>query len=88
METILEKSSSKVIWSSMKHKYKGSKMTLRIDFEVLQLKEGEGVNAFFARTFTIPNKMKMHGETLTQVESNDLDKVTIDELQGSLLVHE
>ena len=74
------------------------------------MKEGESVDAYFARTLIIANKMKIHGENMQQVviiekilrsmtsrfdyvvclveESNNLDTLTIDELQSSLLVHE
>jgi RNase H-fold protein (predicted Holliday junction resolvase) len=74
------------------------------------MKEGESVNAYFARTLIIANKMKIHGENIQQVviiekilrsmtsrfdyvvcsveESNNLDTLTIDELQSNLLVHE
>ncbi|XP_073035741.1 uncharacterized protein [Primulina eburnea] len=117
METILHKESSKSIWDSMRQKYQGSTrvkraqlQALRREFEVLQMKEGEKVDEYFARTLTIANKMKAHGEQMGQVviiekilrsmtsrfdyvvcsveESNDLDNLTIDELQSSLLVHE
>ncbi|XP_010661213.1 uncharacterized protein LOC104881738 [Vitis vinifera] len=71
------------------------------------MKEGESVDAYFARTLIIANKMKIHGENMQQVviiekilrsmtsrfdyvvcsveESNNLDTLTIDELQSSLL---
>ncbi|WKA06778.1 hypothetical protein VitviT2T_024662 [Vitis vinifera] len=117
METILNKETGKHIWDSMKQKYQGSTrvkraqlQALRREFEVLQMKEGESVDEYFARTLTIVNKMKIHGESMKQVviiekilrsmtsrfdyvvcsveESNDLDTLTIDELQSSLLVHE
>lgn len=117
LETILDKGSAKSIWDSMKQKYQGSTrvkraqlQALRREFEVLQMKEGEKVNDYFARTLTIANNMKAHGEKVEQVmiiekilrsmtsrfdyvvclveESNDLDELTIDELQSSLLVHE
>lgn len=117
METILNKESAKSIWDSMKQKYQGSTrvkraqlQALRREFEVLQMKEGERVDEYFARTLTIANKMKIQGEKMDQVvivekilrsmtskfdyivcsveESNDLDTLTIDELQSSLLVHE
>ena len=74
------------------------------------MKEGESVDAYFAQTLIIANKMKIHGENMQQVmiiekilrsmtskfdyvvcsieESNNLDTLTIDELQSSLLVHE
>ena len=117
METILNKDTAKHIWDSMKQKYQGSTrvkraqlQALQKEFEVLQMKEGERVYAYFARTLTIANKMKIHGENMQQVliiekilrsmtsrfdyvvcsieESNNLDTLTIDELQSSLLVHE
>ncbi|XP_023516656.1 uncharacterized protein LOC111780468 [Cucurbita pepo subsp. pepo] len=107
METILNRDTAKQIWDSMNQKYQGS---TRVEFEVLQMKEGESVDAYFARTFTIPNKMKIHGKNMKSVgiiekilksmnsrfdyvicsieESNNLDTLTIDELQSSLMVHE
>ena len=118
METILDKSSSKNIWDSMKQKYQGTsrvkrahRQALKRDFEVLQMKEGEMVDEYIARTLTLVNKLKINGgETMSQVdivekilrsltpkfdyvvcsveESNDLDSMTLDELQSSLLVHE
>ena len=39
---------------------------LRREFETLYMKEGETVNNFFARTLTIANKMKTHGESMSQ----------------------
>ena len=74
------------------------------------MKEGETVSDYFARTLTIANKMRVHGETMTDVtiiekilrfmiskfdyvvcsieESKDLDIMSLDELQSSLLVYE
>lgn len=117
MDTILNRDTAKHIWDSMKQKYQGSTrvkraqlQALRKEFEVLQMQEGESVDAYFARTLIIANKMKIHGENMSQVviiekilrsmtsrfdyvvcsieESNNLDILTIDELQSSLLVHE
>lgn len=117
METILNRDAAKHIWDSMRQKYQGSTrvkraqlQALRKEFEVLQMKEGETVDEYFARTLIIANKMKVHGERMEQVviiekilrsmtsrfdyvvcsveESNNLDTLTIDELQSSLLVHE
>lgn len=117
LETILEKTTSKQIWESMKKKYQGSTkvrrsqlQALRREFETLQMKEGESVADYFSRTMSIANKMQMNGESITNVaivekilrsmtprfdyivctieESNNVDELTIDELQSSLLVHE
>lgn len=73
LETILDRSSSKAIWDSMKQKFQGSTrvkraqlQSLRCDFEVLRMKEGESVNAYFARVLSIANKMKAHGENMSQ----------------------
>ena len=117
IETILNRDTTKHIWDTMKQKYQGSTrvkraqlQALRKEFEVLQMKEGESVDAYFAQTLIIANKMKIHGENMQQVmiiekilwsmtskfdyvvcsieESNNLDTLTIDELQSNLLVHE
>lgn len=117
LETILDKSSSKAIWDSMKQKYQGSTkvrraqlQALRREFELLTMKEGEKIDSFLGRTLTVVNKMKSNGETMSQStvvskvlrsltpkfnyvvcsieESNDLNTLSIDEVHGSLLVHE
>jgi hypothetical protein len=117
LETILKKDTSKDIWDSLKQKYQGTTrvkhaqlQALRKEFEVLHMKMGESVNDYFARTLTIINKMRIHGEQMNDVvviekilrsmtpkfdyvvcsieESNDIDNLSIDELQSSLLVHE
>ena len=74
METILDKSSAKSIWDSMRQKHQGSTrvkraqlQALRREFEVLQMKEGEKVDEYFGRTLTIVNKMTVHGETMKQI---------------------
>ncbi|MCI68743.1 retrovirus-related pol polyprotein, partial [Trifolium medium] len=69
METILLKDSAKGIWDSMKQKYQGSNKVKRAhlqalckELELLEMKDGETVNEYFARTLSIINKMKIHGE--------------------------
>ena len=73
IETILNRDTAKDIWDSMKMKYQGNTkvkraqlQALRREFELLGMKEGEAVDAYFARTLTIANKMKAHGEKMTQ----------------------
>ncbi len=39
---------------------------LQWDFETLHMKEGESVDGYFARTLTIANKMRAHGEKMSQ----------------------
>ena len=71
METILDKSTSKAIWDSMKQKYQGSTkvkktqlQALRKEFEMLNINEGERIDSFIARTLTMVNKMKVNGENM------------------------
>ncbi|KAL5571277.1 hypothetical protein UlMin_020874 [Ulmus minor] len=101
----------------MKKKYQGSSrvkraqlQALRRDFETLQMKEGESITDYCARTMGIINKMRFHGEKMEDLaivekilrslvpkydyvvcsieESKDIDELSFDELQSSLLVHE
>ncbi|RHN50731.1 hypothetical protein MtrunA17_Chr6g0460681 [Medicago truncatula] len=80
------------------------------EFEILHMKAGESVDEYFARTLTIANRMRIHGEKMEDVriiekiicsmtskfdyvvysieESNDIDTMSVDELQCSLLMHE
>ncbi|XP_021625075.1 uncharacterized protein LOC110624277 [Manihot esculenta] len=74
LETILCKDTSKDIWDSMKKKYAGSArvkraqlQTLRRDFETLQMRDGESVTSYFARTMEICNKMRFIGEKIEDV---------------------
>ncbi|KAH0755141.1 hypothetical protein KY290_025411 [Solanum tuberosum] len=73
LETILCKEASKDIWDSMKEKYQGTArvkhvhlQALRRDFETLQMKEGESVMSYCARTIEISNKMRFRGEKMTE----------------------
>ena len=74
LETILSKETSKDIWDSMKKKYQGSArvkcaqlQALKRDFETLQMKDGESVTSYCARTMDISNKMWFHGEKMEYV---------------------
>ena len=62
LETILKKDTAKDIWDSLKQKYQGTArvkraqlQALRKEWEMLQMKVGESVNEYFARTLTIAN---------------------------------
>ncbi|PNX86983.1 retrovirus-related Pol polyprotein from transposon TNT 1-94 [Trifolium pratense] len=59
----------------MKRKYQGSTkvkrahlQALRREFEVLEMKETETMNQYFARTLAIANRMSTQGETLQEVQ--------------------
>ncbi|KAI5412682.1 hypothetical protein KIW84_057362 [Lathyrus oleraceus] len=57
---------------------------LRRDFEVLEMKQGESINDYFGRVMTVANDMRNYGED----EAKDIDQLSVDALQSSLLVHE
>ena len=40
---------------------------LKKDFETLQMKDGESVTGYYARTMEISNKMWFHGEKMEDV---------------------
>ncbi|XP_071699951.1 uncharacterized protein [Rutidosis leptorrhynchoides] len=117
LKTITQKNTVKQIWDAMKMKYRGNARVkraqlqrLRRDFEMLEMKSGETVAAYFGRVMVTTNDMRNCGETMQDIqivekilrtltnnfipivcsieESKDLDTLTIDELQSSLLVHE
>ncbi|GKV36956.1 hypothetical protein SLEP1_g45038 [Rubroshorea leprosula] len=76
LETILNKSTFKNIWDSMKKKYQGNerakrqqRQALRAEFEVLQMQIGESVDDYFARTMAIANKVE---EKKTRKADQDL----------------
>lgn len=84
LETILSKDTSKQIWDSMKKKYQGSSrvkrsqlQALRRDFETLQMKDGESVTEYCAKTMGISNKMRFHGEKMN-------DTVIVEKILRSL----
>nr|CBL94144.1 putative copia-type polyprotein [Malus domestica] len=70
LETILKKD----IWDSLKQKYQGiahvkraQLQTLRKEFEVLHMKNGETINDYFGSTLSITNNMRTHGEKMDDV---------------------
>ena len=70
-EQILDRSTSKVVWDSLKRKYGGNDRvkrsllnSLRRDFEVLEMKEGETITEYFSRVMAVANKMRSNGEEM------------------------
>ncbi|XP_071704491.1 uncharacterized protein [Rutidosis leptorrhynchoides] len=79
-EQILDRSSSKVIWETMKSKFgdnsrvkRSMLSSLRREFEVLAMKNDESVTAYFARVMSVSNKMRRNGETMT--DSKIVEKI-------------
>lgn len=59
----------------MKKKYEGNSrvkrsylQALRRDFEILEMKSGEGITEYFSRVITVANKMRIYGEYMQDVK--------------------
>ncbi|KAL7592649.1 hypothetical protein Lser_V15G32689 [Lactuca serriola] len=70
-EQVLDKSNSKVIWDSLKLKFRGNERvkqsllnTLRQDFEVLEMKKEEITSEYFTRVMLVTNQMRSNGEEI------------------------
>ena len=116
-EQILNRSTSKIIWESMKGKFGGNARVkksllqkLRRDFELLEMKDDEKVEEYFTRVLAVTNQMRSNGEVLEDMkvvekilrtlserfmyvvvsieESKEIERISVDELQASLVVHE
>ncbi|XP_076951596.1 uncharacterized protein LOC143625006 [Bidens hawaiensis] len=116
-EQILDRSTSKAIWESMKKRYAGNERVkrsmlqkLRRDLEVLEMMNNETIPEYFGKVLSIANQMRSNGEVMENVkvvekilrtlsekytyvvvsieESKNVEEITIDELQSSLVVHE
>ena len=69
------KKTSKQILDSMMKKFEGSVrvkrshlQALRKEFEILQMKTGEGVFEYFSRVLSVANKMRTYGEQMQDVK--------------------
>lgn len=74
-EQILDRKNSKVIWDSMKMKFGGNARVkksllqkLRREFEVLEMKESESIDEYFARVMSISNQMRSNGEVMSDTK--------------------
>ncbi|XP_020573760.1 uncharacterized protein LOC110020111 [Phalaenopsis equestris] len=68
-EKISSATSAKLAWKKLEVSYKGEEkvkkvrlQTLRSQFDVLHMKEGELVSDYFSRVITISNQLKRNGE--------------------------
>ncbi|XP_019447220.1 PREDICTED: uncharacterized protein LOC109350438 [Lupinus angustifolius] len=116
-EKISAASSSKEAWEILEKNYSGRKkikkvilLTLKRQYELMQMDEQESIAEYLNRLRSLINQMKGCGETQIEQhvvekilrtlhprfdhvvavieEANDLDNLSVDELQGSLEVHE
>ena len=67
-EQILDRRTSKIVWDSLKSKFRGNSKvkkfllnTLRRDFEILQMKHSESITKYFARVTSVANQMRSNG---------------------------
>lgn len=74
-EQILDMSTSKIIWESMKKKFGGNDWVkksllqkLRRDFEILEMKESETVEEYFTRVLGVTNQMRSNGEVMNDAK--------------------
>ncbi|XP_019455129.1 PREDICTED: uncharacterized protein LOC109356255 [Lupinus angustifolius] len=116
-EKISAASSSKEAWEILEKNYSGGKkikkvrlLTLKRQYELMQMDEQESIAEYLNRLRSLINQMKGFGETPIEQhvvekilrtlhprfdhvvavieEAKDLDNLSVDELQGSLEVHE
>ncbi|CAL1399684.1 unnamed protein product [Linum trigynum] len=74
-KTITKKSTGKQLWDAMKIKYQGSArvqkaqlQALKRTFEVLEMKEGEALAAYFSRVIVVANDMRNCGGDMPDVK--------------------
>ncbi|KAH0728151.1 hypothetical protein KY284_004016 [Solanum tuberosum] len=68
---ILDRRTTKIVWDSMKQKFRGNLKvqksllnSLRSEFEVLAMKRNETITEYFARVMMVSNKMRSNGEDM------------------------
>ncbi|GAA0168536.1 hypothetical protein LIER_40584 [Lithospermum erythrorhizon] len=77
-EQILDRSTSKGVWDSLKKQYGGNEKVQkyvrnawRKEFEVLEMKKGESIESYFARVTAIFNKLRSNGEEMNNSKINE-----------------
>lgn len=80
LKTIMKKDTSKDLWESIKSKYQGNQRIqsaqlhrLRMNFEVLEMKEGETISEYFSRVMLVVNDMRNLGEEMS--DSKVVEKI-------------
>ncbi|RDX88110.1 hypothetical protein CR513_30339, partial [Mucuna pruriens] len=79
-EQILDRSTSNVVWNSLKCKFGGNDRVkklmlnaLRWEFEVLEMTDIITITEYFARVMTVANKMRSNGENM--LDSKVVEKI-------------
>ncbi|GAA0184997.1 hypothetical protein LIER_32285 [Lithospermum erythrorhizon] len=74
-EQILDRSTTKSIWDSLKKKFGGNEKikksmrnTLRREFELLEMRKGEIITDYFARVTSVSNKLRSNGDDITELK--------------------
>ncbi|BBH03053.1 transposable element gene [Prunus dulcis] len=94
LETILKKDMAKDIWDSLKKKYQGTARSLTIFARTLTVAKKMRIHGDRMEDVTVIEKIlrsmtpKYNYVVCSIEESKDIDALSIDELQSSLLVHE
>lgn len=72
LKTIMKKDTSKDLWESIESKYQGNEriqsallQRLKMNFEVLEMKEGETISEYFSRVMLVVNDMRNLGEEMS-----------------------
>ncbi|GAA0141738.1 hypothetical protein LIER_02810 [Lithospermum erythrorhizon] len=67
-EQILDRSSAKIIWKSLKKKFggnekvkKATRNALAREFELIEMSKGEAIDSYFGRVTSIANKLRSNG---------------------------
>ncbi|GAA0173161.1 transmembrane signal receptor [Lithospermum erythrorhizon] len=74
-EQILDRSTAKVVWDSMKQKFGGNQKVkrsncnaLRREFEVIEMQKSDTIEDYFAKITQIANKLRSNGEEMTDTK--------------------
>nr|XP_015881863.1 uncharacterized protein LOC107417742 [Ziziphus jujuba var. spinosa] len=75
-EKISKAKSAKEAWEKLQISYKGADpvkkvrlRTVRVEFEMLNIKEGEVISDYFSRVLMVTNQLKRNGEKLNDVKN-------------------
>ncbi|RDX88106.1 hypothetical protein CR513_30342, partial [Mucuna pruriens] len=86
-EQILDMSTSKIVWDSLKRKFGGNDCVkksmlnaLRREFEVLEMTDTETITKYFVRVMAVANKMRSNGENMPDSKVVEKNTSNLDNL--------